>query len=77
MYRCMCVLLCDPGPVNSSCLSSMSAGIIDVFCLNVFLCAMCVPGAYRGQRRVSYVLKLKLQTVVSHHAGVRSGTCVL
>lgn len=33
------------------------------------MCAMCVPGACRGQKRVSDPLELELQMVVSHNAG--------
>jgi hypothetical protein len=36
-------------------------------CLHVCLCATCVPGACGGQKEVSDLLKLQLQTIVNHH----------
>lgn len=34
------------------------------------MCTMCVPGAYRGQKRALDPLQLMLQIVVSHHVGI-------
>jgi hypothetical protein len=46
-----------------------------VFCLHLYMYTMCIPGAQRGQKRVSEALQLKLQIVVSHHvtAGIDPG----
>lgn len=44
-----------------------------VFCLHVCLCTMCVPGAYRGQKKVLDSLELELQTDV----GARNWTWVV
>lgn len=46
-----------------NCLSS-SLGY--VFCPPACMCTKCVPGAYRGQKRVSDPLLLKLLMVLSH-----------
>lgn len=36
------------------------------FCLNVYLCTVCVPGAHAGQKKVSDPLRLDLQMAVSY-----------
>jgi hypothetical protein len=33
------------------------------------MCTMCVPGAYRSQKRGSDPMDLELQMVLSHHKG--------
>lgn len=43
-----------------------------VFCLHVYLCNVCVPCAYRSQKRMSDLLELELQAFVSCHVGVKS-----
>ena len=40
---------------------------VQVFCLHVCLCTMCMPGARGVQKRVLGTLELKLQAVVSCH----------
>lgn len=36
-----------------------------VFFLHEWLCFTCMPGVYGGQKRLSDLLKLELQTIVS------------
>ena len=38
-------------------------------CLHVYLCAVCLPGACRDQKRVSDTLEEDVQVVVSCHVG--------
>jgi hypothetical protein len=42
------------------------------FCLQVYLCTLCIPGVLRGQKRAADPLECEFQTVVSFHVG--SGT---
>lgn len=37
----------------------------------MYVCIMSMPGAHEG-RRGHYLLRLELQTVVSHHVGTRN-----
>lgn len=47
------------------------------FCLHVCLYIMCVPGATRGQKRVSDPQELKLQMLLSCYVSARNQTQVL
>lgn len=47
------------------------------FCMHVCLCAMCVPGTYKCQKRAPDPLELELQIVVSHQVGAGDKTQVL
>lgn len=40
-----------------------------MFCLHVFMCIICVPGALEGQKKVSDPVKLQLQAVVHMQTG--------
>ena len=47
-------------------------------CLHVCcMCVTCIPGALRGEKRVSDPLKLDLQRIVSCHMGVGLEPCPL
>lgn len=48
-----------------------------VFSLQACLCIMCVPDAFRGQKRVSDPLELQLWVAVSHYGGARKQTGVI
>lgn len=48
-----------------------------VFCLNVCLCIVCMPGSFGGQKRVFYSLEPELQTIVSHWVGAENLTWAL
>lgn len=51
-----------------------------MFCLNVCLCTMCIPGAFDHRKRVSDPLEMKLQSVVNCLVGAgkqTSGKAVL
>lgn len=48
-----------------------------MFCLHVCMCTICVLGAYRGQKTVSYPLELELWTVVSHYVSTGIKTLAL
>ena len=43
-----------------------------MFCLYVCLCTLCVPDACGGQKKVSDLLDLELQMIVSCHVGAES-----
>jgi hypothetical protein len=36
------------------------------------MCPMCMPGAYRGQKRVSDPPEAKMMIIVSHHVGAEN-----
>ena len=40
-----------------------------MFCLDICLCTMCMPGACRGQKRALDSLELELQRTVHYHLG--------
>lgn len=42
-----------------------------VFCLHLYLCTLCMPGALRGQK-LPDTLKLELQMVVNYHVGAEN-----
>lgn len=42
-----------------------------MFCLRIYLYTMCTVGAHEGQKRMSDIPELQLQTVVSCHVGVK------
>lgn len=43
-----------------------------VFCLYMCLCSICVPDAHGREKRVSDVIKLELQVIVSHYVNACS-----
>ena len=43
-----------------------------MFCLYACLCTLCVPDACGGQKKVSDLLDLELQMIVSCHVGAGS-----
>lgn len=45
-----------------------------MFAYNVYMCATCMPGAHRGQKKGSDPPKLELQMIVGHHVGSRNWT---
>lgn len=49
------------------------------FCLNVYLCTMCMPGARGRQKKARELdpLKLELWMVTSHRVGTRTWTWIL
>lgn len=46
--------------------------IYEYFCLNVYMCTMCIPGAYGSQKRSLDSLGLEWWRVVSHRVGAGS-----
>lgn len=50
---------------------------VQVFCLYVYPCIMCMPGDLRGLKRVSVPVEVKLHMVMSYHMGIGNETQVL
>lgn len=46
-------------------------------CLYVCMCATRMPGAHRGPKRASDLLRLELGKIVSHHVGAAKRTGLL
>lgn len=51
-----------------------SVGFIVIRFTDVYMCAMCVPGAHRSQKRMSDLLKLELLMNVSDHVDAGNQT---
>lgn len=78
-------VLCVRFPVSCICISTYHWSLFSFWCLNwvkmitqcvMYICANCMSGAHRGQKRTLASLDLKLQVVVSHQmgAGIEPGS---
>lgn len=50
---------------------------VQIFCLHVYMCTMCMSGTRGSRKRVSHLLELELLMVLSHHVGAENRALVL
>ena len=48
---------------------------VQVLCMHVSLCTMCIPGALRGQNRVCVPIALEFLMFVNHTVNAENQTC--